>query len=192
MTRHLATDAALFVVSALSVLASLMSAGRAAELTEVRISQVTCGSLRATQTGLPPRTTLEVEVINPDTVTTLKTVTVTTDRRGRLDTRIAVSLVGLSRVLVEVIRSEDQGTEVEYGEEGIDLRLPCTPPTTSSINDARSRPTGTELGRPPTTRQGAAAAPGSTPKAASWAPAVAGGAVLLVILAAILRAGHNS
>lgn len=186
MTRHLSMRTAVFMVSALSALAS---AGHAAALTEVRISHVTCGGLQATQTGLPPRTTLVVEVIDPDTVTTLKEVTVTTDRRGRLDARIAVSLAGLTRVLVEVLGSDEQETEVEYGEVGMDLRLPCTPRTTSSFHAARSQPTGTELGRPPTTSQGAA--PPSAPSA-SWAPAVAGGVVLLVALTAILRGGRDS
>jgi hypothetical protein len=181
MVRRLLAHVGILVAS---TLAPLTASGHAADLTEVRISQVSCRGLRATQTGLPPRTPFEVKVIDPDTVTTLKVVRVTADGRGRLDARIAVSLRGLLRVLVEVERAD--GAEAEYGEAGTDLRLPCTPPTTTSSAGPQS--SQQELGRP--------AVPGSTARTSTpgrpWVPVVAGGAVLLVILAAILRGAGRS
>lgn len=174
-----------YAVLAVSMLPPLTAPGRAVALTEVRISHVTCRGLRATQTGLPPGTTFEVKVINPDTVTTLKTVRVSSDSKGRLDARIAVSLRGLRRVLVEVERTGK--AEAEYGEVGMDLRLPCTPSTRSSSSGPT--PTRTELQRPATTSETSARR--SVPNG-SWVPAIAAGAVLLVVLVAVLRsAGHS-
>jgi hypothetical protein len=158
------------------------SASRTQELTEVRITNVTCTGLRASQTGLPPRTAFEVKIINPDTVARLKTVDVTTDSKGRLDVRVAVSLGGLSRVLVEVERSG--AAEAEYGEQGMDLHLPCSPSTTFAT--AHSSPTPThELGH--SARPGTSAGPRPMPRS-SWEVAVPA-AVLLLLLVAILRNG---
>jgi hypothetical protein len=91
-------------------------------LDEARLTDITCHGFRVTQVGLPPSTEFELVVLDPVAGTVLRESDVRTDAKGRLDTRVRISLRGLARVDIEVEKDGD-----EYAETGAELHLPCSP-----------------------------------------------------------------